>query len=52
MNSEEAVEFERDELFELFILIRKWDDLAKEKDVPLPSLQKYKSLAFNHLIKQ
>jgi phosphonate degradation associated HDIG domain protein len=52
MNTEEATEFERDNLFELFILIRKWDDLAKEKDVPLPSLQQYKTIAFNHLIKQ
>ena len=52
MNTDEAAKFEGDELFELFILIRKWDDLAKEKDVPLPSLQKYKTLAYNHLIKQ
>lgn len=52
MDTEEAGHFEKDDLFDLFILIRKWDDLAKEKNVPLPSLQKYKILAFNHLIKQ
>ena len=52
MNKDEAAEFESDELFELFILIRKWDDLAKEKNVPLPSLHRYRTLAFNHLLKQ
>lgn len=52
MSREEAKAFESDSLFDLFIKIRKWDDLAKEENIPLPPIQKYKTLAFNHLIKQ
>lgn len=52
MSKHEAEEFESDKYFELFIKIRKWDDLAKEENVPLPSLRKYKKLALNHLVKQ
>ena len=52
MNREEAIKFEEDELFDMYIKIRKWDDLAKQINVPLPPLQKYKTLAFNHLINQ
>ncbi|MBL7697533.1 MAG: HD domain-containing protein [Chitinophagaceae bacterium] len=52
MTPQEARDFESDTLFDLFIKIRKWDDLAKEENVPLPSLQKYKTLALNHLLKQ
>ncbi len=52
MSDEEAQAFESDDLFDLFIRIRRWDDLAKQENVPLPPLQKYKALAFNHLLKQ
>lgn len=52
MNKKEADDFENDPLFELFISIRKWDDLAKEENVRLPSLLKFKALAFDHLINQ
>ena len=52
MSYEEARKFEEDALFDLYIKIRKWDDLAKEVNVPLPSLQKYRDIAFNHLINQ
>jgi 2-amino-1-hydroxyethylphosphonate dioxygenase (glycine-forming) len=52
MNQEEATLFEADPLFELFIKIRKWDDLAKIENVPMPSLQKYKTLALKHLTDQ
>ena len=52
MSREEAEAFEKDPLFDLFINIRKWDDLAKEENVPLPSLNKYKDIAFHHLVNQ
>lgn len=52
MSVDEAHLFESDEFFDLFIQIRKWDDLAKEENVPLPPLHKYKTLAFNHLLNQ
>ena len=33
MNEEEAADFEADPLFDLSIQMRKWDELAKEKNV-------------------
>jgi 2-amino-1-hydroxyethylphosphonate dioxygenase (glycine-forming) len=45
MNAEDAEVFENDELFELSLKMRTWDELAKEKKVPLPDLEKYKNLA-------
>jgi phosphonate degradation associated HDIG domain protein len=50
MTPQEAQAFEADELFERFIKIREWDDKAKLENIPLPSLEKYKSLAIDHLI--
>lgn len=38
MNQPEAEAFERDPLFELSILLRKWDEEAKITDVPLISM--------------
>lgn len=49
MTVEEAREFESDPLHHLFIKIREWDDRAKEEHIPLPSLDKYKSMAIRHL---
>jgi phosphonate degradation associated HDIG domain protein len=45
MTLEEATDFENDELFELSLKMRTWDELAKEMHVQLPNLQKYKERA-------
>jgi phosphonate degradation associated HDIG domain protein len=49
MSKEEAVAFESNPHFEWFIALRKWDELAKEENVPLPSLDHYKQLMIQHL---
>ena len=45
MSEQEAVVFERDPLFETSILMRKWDELAKETHVPIVSLSELKNKA-------
>ncbi|MFI5188149.1 MAG: HDIG domain-containing metalloprotein [Chitinophagales bacterium] len=52
MNETEAKQFEEDHLHPLFIKIREWDDKAKMEHVPLPSLEIYKQMAFQHLVSQ
>ena len=52
MNDAEAKQFEADNLYLLFIKIREWDDKAKIEKVPLPSLEIYKQMAFQHLVIQ
>ncbi|HEY2720864.1 MAG TPA: HDIG domain-containing protein [Chitinophagaceae bacterium] len=52
MSEPEAREFEGDYLHPLFIKIREWDDKAKIEHVPLPSLEIYKQMAFQHLTTQ
>jgi phosphonate degradation associated HDIG domain protein len=49
MNEEEAVAFETDPMFDLFIKMRTWDDLAKITNKELPDLNKYKQMAVLHL---
>lgn len=49
MNGEEAIEFEKDELHQLYIKLREWDDKAKEEGKPLPLLDKYKKMAVEQL---
>ena len=51
MTAEEAQIFEEDELCDLYIKLRQWDDLAKKTDQPLPSLDKYIKMALRHLSK-
>ena len=51
MNDAEAKQFESDNLYLLFIKIREWDDKAKIERVPLPSLEIYKQMAFQHLVR-
>ncbi|MEO6843843.1 MAG: phosphohydrolase, partial [Ginsengibacter sp.] len=51
MNEEEAKAFEKDEWFELYITLRGWDEQAKEENVPLPDLQKYREMMVQHLTK-
>ena len=51
MSEEEAKDFERDELFTLYITLRGWDEKAKEANVPLPDLNKYRSMMIHNLTK-
>lgn len=51
MNAEEAAAFESDPMFELYIKMRTWDDLAKITNKALPDLNKYKQMAVLHLTK-
>ncbi len=50
MSESEARQFEADEFFELKVQMRKWDELAKQENVPLPDLEKYKQIALKVLI--
>jgi 2-amino-1-hydroxyethylphosphonate dioxygenase (glycine-forming) len=52
MTAEEAFAFEEDDLFDLYIAIRKWDDLAKKTQQPLPDLQQYRQMMTEHLLQQ
>ena len=52
MNNTEAELFEQDHLHLLFIKLRQWDDMAKLQHQSLPSLEKFKEMAFYHLLKQ
>lgn len=52
MNKTEAELFEQDHLHLLFIKLRQWDDKAKLRHQPVPSLDRYKEMAFYHLIRQ
>ena len=52
MNNTEAELFEQDHLHLLFIKLRQWDDMAKLQHQLLPSLEKFKEMAFYHLLKQ
>lgn len=45
MTEEEASAFEKDPLFETSILMRKWDELAKETDLPIVDLEDLKTRA-------
>jgi 2-amino-1-hydroxyethylphosphonate dioxygenase (glycine-forming) len=45
MTQEEASAFENDGLFELSLKMRTWDELAKEENVPLPEIDKYRAMA-------
>jgi 2-amino-1-hydroxyethylphosphonate dioxygenase (glycine-forming) len=49
MNAEEALRFEKDPLFETSILMRKWDELAKEINMPVIDLALLKQKAINLL---
>jgi len=52
MDEIEAQHFEMDHLHLLFIKLRHWDDQAKVQHVPLPSLNIYKQMALQHLMRQ
>ncbi|KPQ14121.1 MAG: phosphonate degradation operon associated HDIG domain protein [Algoriphagus marincola HL-49] len=45
MDNDEALAFENDHLFDISLLMRNWDEEAKDENIPLPDLEKYISLA-------
>jgi phosphonate degradation associated HDIG domain protein len=49
MTVEEAAAFEQYPLFPLIIQMRKWDELAKIENKPLPDLQHYLAMILHHL---
>ncbi len=49
MNEEEAQAFEHDEWFSLYLTLRGWDERAKDENVPLPELDRYRTMMINHL---
>jgi phosphonate degradation associated HDIG domain protein len=52
MTPEEAMDFEDDDLFDQYIAIRRWYDLAKKKQQPPPDLSQYKQMIIEHLSQQ
>jgi phosphonate degradation associated HDIG domain protein len=50
MNADEAKAFETDPMFDLYIKMRTWDDLAKITNKALPDLNRYKQMAISHLM--
>jgi len=52
MIAEEAIAFEEDDLFDIYVSIRRWDDLAKKTQYPLPELSHYKQMMIEHLSQQ
>ena len=52
MNYDEAMLFEQDDLFEEFIAMRRWDELAKEENLPMQSMDYYKNLMITYLQRQ
>jgi 2-amino-1-hydroxyethylphosphonate dioxygenase (glycine-forming) len=52
MDAREAGAFERDPLFDQFILMRRWDEAAKLENQPLPDIHLIKSMAIEHLRNQ
>ena len=52
MPAAEAATFESDPLYSLYIKVRTWDELAKQKNQPVPDLDIYRSMARKHLLQQ
>lgn len=52
MNAEEAIAFENEELFPLYIKMRKWDEAAKETGKSLSLPEKYREMMVRHLMMQ
>jgi predicted HD phosphohydrolase len=49
MNDSEAMDFEKEEWFNLYITLREWDEKAKEENISLPDLDRYRALMIQHL---
>lgn len=52
MSNEEAMAFENDDYFHLYIRLRRWDEAAKREGVPVINLLVIKDLIIKHLKKQ
>ncbi len=52
MTAVEAKDFESDEYFDLYILLRSWDEQAKQEHTPLPDLNIYRERMIQHLSHQ
>ncbi|MEI8111694.1 MAG: HDIG domain-containing metalloprotein [Chitinophagia bacterium] len=52
MSEAEATEFEKNPDFNLYVSIRRWDDLAKQEEKEIPALEKYKQMIVAHLLSQ
>lgn len=52
MSDGEAEAFENDPMADLYIKLRNWDEQAKETNVPLPSLERYRQMMEAHLTSQ
>lgn len=50
MSAEEATNFENEEYFNLYILLRSWDEHAKMEDMPMPDLNLYRRKMIQHLM--
>ena len=49
MNAEEAEAFEHDDLFELSLRMRYWDEAAKETGNPAPDVSRYRARCLHYL---
>ncbi|MFC3417854.1 HD domain-containing protein [Algoriphagus hitonicola] len=49
MNEKEAQDFENHELFKLSLAMRKWDEEAKEENIPVGNLHTFREMAFHIL---
>ena len=52
MSDEEAIQFASHPLFDLYIKLRRWDEMAKIEGYEVPSLQKYRKMIIEHLSKK
>ena len=50
MTREEAEDFESEEYFDLYLLLRSWDEQAKQEHLPLPDLNVYREMMIQHLM--
>jgi len=50
MTAAEARKFEQDELFDLKVKMRQWDDEAKIPDRPVKNLDRYRSMCLDYLL--
>lgn len=51
MEEKEALAFEADPLFDLYIQMRRWDEAAKIENLPVPDIKLFKVKAIEHLEK-
>lgn len=49
MQADEAMDYEKQPLFELIIQMRRWDDDAKLLGKPIPDLERYRIMIIRHL---